>query len=279
MRIPLGPGQVGFRSIWVIQKESGWFVGRREAIFDLSGFPSVWRGLVLSLVLASNAIAGEPSVAESAVVSAPGCEPGAGVEAARQVQARYDGIRDLRADFEQVSQSVTFAGAPLMDSEPKSGRVVFAKPGKMRWTYGDPEPSVVVSDGQTLWIHDVEGGTATRLEVTAGYLSGAALQFLLGDGNLLEEFHVTATACTAERVDLELLPKKDASYERLGLVAGRESGDIEATSVVDLFGNRTEIRFEAVEINQSPDASVFEFQVPEGVELIDYAGAASDAAP
>lgn len=250
-------------------------MGRRGASFDLGGFPSVWRGLVLSAVLVSNAIAGEPSVAESVVGSEPDCEPGAGIEAARQVQARYDGIRDLTADFEQVSQSVSFAGAPLMDSVPKSGRVVFAKPGKMRWTYGDPEPSVVVSDGQTLWIYDVEGGTATRLEVTAGYLSGAALQFLLGDGDLLEEFHVTATACTAEQVSLELLPKKDASYERLGLVAGRESGNIESTSVVDLFGNRTDIRFEAIEVNQSPDASVFEFQVPEGVELIDYAGTAS----
>jgi outer membrane lipoprotein carrier protein len=137
----------------------------------------------------------------------------------------------------------------------------------------------VVSDGETLWIHDVEGGTVTRLEVTAGYLSGAALQFLLGDGDLLEEFDVTATACDAERVSLELLPKKDASYERLGLVAARGTGDIEATSVVDLFGNRTQIRFERVEINQSPDESVFEFQVPDGVELIDYAAANSDMDP
>ncbi len=248
----------------------------RAAIFDRGGVLSISRGLLLSIFLASTAIAGEPSVAESAVGSASGCEPGAGIQAAREVQARYDGIRDLTADFEQVSQSASFAGAPLMDADPKSGRVVFAKPGKMRWTYGAPEPSVVVSDGQTLWIHDVEGGTATRLEVTAGYLSGAALQFLLGDGDLLEEFDVTAIACTEGKVSLDLLPKKDASYERLGLVVARVTGDIEATSVVDLFGNRTEIRFEGVEVNQSPDASVFEFQVPQGVELIDYAGAKGD---
>jgi outer membrane lipoprotein-sorting protein len=114
--------------------------------------------------------------------------------------------------------------------------------------------------------------------VTAGYLSGAALQFLLGDGDLLEEFDVKVTACTADRISLELLPKKDASYELLGLVAARESGDIESTSVVDLFGNRTEIRFEGVAINQSPAASVFEFEVPEGVELIDYAATAKGAA-
>jgi outer membrane lipoprotein carrier protein len=210
-------------------------------------------------------------VAESAPAK-NACEAGAGIAAARRVQSRYDGIRDLNADFEQQSQSASFAGQPLMDAEPKTGRVVFAKPGKMRWTYGDPDPSVVVSDGATLWIHDVEGGNATRLEVTAGYLSGAALQFLLGDGNILEEFDVKATACTSEHITLDLLPKLDASYERLGLVARRGTGDIDATSVVDLFGNRTEIRFKGVEVNRSPDASVFQFEVPEGVEVIDYAG-------
>ena len=64
----------------------------------------------------------------------------------------------------------------------------------------------------------------------------------------------------------------------LGLVADSTTGDIRETSVVDLFGNRTEIRFEGVEINQSPESAVFQFDVPEGVELIDYHGTAGTGA-
>lgn len=223
---------------------------------------------------------GEPEASRS-VARAAGCEVGAGEATARRVQTRYDGIRDLKADFEQESQSASFAGQPLMDSAPKTGQVVFAKPGKMRWTYAEPDPSVVVSDGRTLWIYDVEGASVTRLEVTAGYLSGAALQFLLGDGRILDEFDVRATSCSKSQVTLDLLPKSDASYERLGLVARRDTGDIDSTSVVDLFGNRTEIRFLEVEVNRSPAASVFRFDVPDGVEVIDYAGsqAAGSQAP
>jgi outer membrane lipoprotein carrier protein len=228
--------------------------------------------VLLVFLLASSASAGEAMMDEEPVDPKLACSAGVGEATARLVQSRYDGIRDLQADFEQESQSATFAGAPLMDSSPKTGRVVFAKPGKMRWTYAPPDASVVVSDGQTLWIHDVEGGTATRLEVTAGYLSGAALEFLLGDGKILDEFEVEATACAPERITLDLVPKMDASYERLGLVANATSGDIEETSIVDLFGNRTEIRFHKIEVNRSPAADVFEFQVPKGVELIDYAG-------
>lgn len=200
-----------------------------------------------------------------------GCsEAGLGKRTATLIQQRYDGIRDLRARFEQTSESATFGGTPLMAAEKKQGRVVFAKPGRMRWSYEEPERSEVVSNGTTLWIYDVEARSVTRLAVTAGFLSGAALQFLLGDGKILESFEVAVRDCDAERVALDLVPRREASYERLGLVADRDSGDVVATSVLDLFGNLTRIRFDQMEINLRPDPEVFELSVPEGVEVIEY---------
>ena len=160
-----------------------------------------------------------------------------------------------------------------MSAEEKTGTVVFAKPGKMRWTYEAPEPSVVVSNGSTLWIYDVEGRSVTRLAVTAGFLSGAALQFLLGDGQILETFDVRAETCTADRISLDLIPKADATYERLCLLANPVTGDIIATSVLDLFGNSTKIAFSKIEVNLGPDPAFFEFEAPEGVETIEFEGA------
>jgi len=200
------------------------------------------------------------------------CPAGTGEKTARSIQARYEDIRDIQASFEQNSESATFAGQPLMTPESKRGRVIFAKPGKMRWTYVFPEPSVVVSDGRLLWIHDVAAKSITRLEVTKGFLSGAALQFLLGDGRILESFEVEATACEEGRIALDLVPKAEATYERLGLVADRVTSDIVATSVLDLFGNLIEIRFSEIEINRDPASETFELEIPDGVEVIDYAG-------
>jgi len=190
--------------------------------------------------------------------------------ATSRVQRRYEGIRDLKARFEQTSESATFEGTPLMATDVKRGRVVFAKPGKMRWTYEEPERSVVVSDGKRLWIHDVEAEAITRLDVTAGFLSGAALQFLLGDGKIAESFEVRATQCDADTVTLDLLPLAEATYERLGLVVDRASGDVLATSVLDLFGNLTRIRFDNIEINLDPAPETFVLEIPEGVEVIEY---------
>ncbi|MFO0690766.1 MAG: outer membrane lipoprotein carrier protein LolA [Myxococcota bacterium] len=217
-----------------------------------------------ALLWISAAIAGaEPSKAA--------CDPQLAEQTARKIQDRYEGIRDLRADFEQANVSATFQGEALSSPVPRRGKVVFAKPGRMRWTYAPPEASVVVSDGKTLWIHDIDAKTVTRLAVTEGYLSGAALQFLMGDGDLLASFSVTASTCDAKQVSLDLIPREDASYERLGLVADRKTGVVVATSVTDLFGNVTRIRFDRLEENRNPAPDTFVLKIPEGVEVIDYA--------
>lgn len=216
------------------------------------------------------------SLASAAPVTAQDArcdDPELAEQVARQIQGRYEGIRDLRADFVQTNVSATFEGEALMNPVPRRGKVVFAKPGRMRWTYEPPEASVVVSDGKTLWIHDVEAKTVTRLAVTEGYLSGAALQFLMGSGRILESFRVATSDCDASRVSLELVPRSDASYERLGLVADRATGSVVETSVTDLFGNVTRIRFEGIEENRDPTPDTFVLKIPEGVEVIDYADA------
>lgn len=186
-----------------------------------------------------------------------------------RVQARYDEIDDLFARFTQTTESVVLAGASRDAASQSGGEVLLAKPGRMRWTYTEPEPSVVVSDGRVIWIHDVEGRQVTRASVSGGYLAGAALQFLLGEGKLQDSFNVTEASCSKGQVELDLTPRKPASYERIRATIDRSSGLVSETSVHDLFGNRTTLRFSEVELNQSPPDSRFEFEAPEGVDVID----------
>ena len=186
-----------------------------------------------------------------------------------RIQSRYDEIEDLSARFTQISESVILAGLPAHGPATSGGEVVLAKPGRMRWSYLDPDASIVVSDGEVLWIYDVEAKQATRALVGQGYLAGAALQFLLGDGRLHETFDVKEVACSESRVELELKPQRPANYEKILVVADMVSGLVTTTSVQDLFGNRTTLTFSAIELNRSPDSSTFVFEKPEGVEVID----------
>lgn len=218
--------------------------------------------------------AGSPA---DAGTPAPDAGPAAEAEAActetlvDRVQAHYDGVRDLRARFTQVTRSVAFGGGTLGD-QMVGGEVLFAKPGRMRWDYRTPEPSLVVSDGKLLWIFDPAAGEAQELPVGEAFLSGAAIQFLLGEGRLTETFHVAAPDCGQGPARLELRPRQPSSYERLELLVDPETGGIEATTVVDLFGNRTDVRFEDVRTNTSPDEALFRFEAPEGVQMLRLPG-------
>jgi outer membrane lipoprotein carrier protein len=182
---------------------------------------------------------------------------------ARTVQAHYDAVTDLSAAFEQETRS------PAGVTSRASGNVAFAKPGRMRWDYVTPAQSAVVSDGSTLWIWDPALGEAQKLAVSDGFLSGAAIQFLLGEGRLLESFEVRSEACDADPVWLELEPRQPAAYERLRLRARRETGEIVETGIVDLLGNEVRIAFRGVRTNRSLPAATFAFQPPPGTRVIE----------
>ena len=183
-----------------------------------------------------------------------------------RVQARYDGMRELEARFTQRTLSALSPGGDVT-----SGRVALAKPGKMRWSYETPEPSLVVSDGATLWIYDPRAREAQKLAVGEQFLSGAAFQFLLGSGRIADSFRVTAERCDAARAKLLLTPKADATYQALELTVDVASGEAFATAVLDLFGNRTEVEFDELRYDRGLDPSTFRFLPEPGVRVIELA--------
>lgn len=206
------------------------------------------------------------ALGSSGAARADGEEEDCAREVAGRVQARYEGVRDLEARFTQKSTSVAFGGA---GQEMRArGIARFAKPGRMRWTYEEPEPSVVVSDGKTLWIYDPVAKEAQEFPVGEGFLSGTAVQFLLGEGDILGAFEVRAEGCGTAAVRLRLRPRADASYESLELMVAPGTGDVRETAVVDLFGNRTDVIFESMRSNLKLDPAQFRFEAGPGVRVL-----------
>jgi hypothetical protein len=125
-----------------------------------------------------------------------------------------------------------------------------------------------VSDGKTLWIYDPTAKEVQEFAVGQGFLSGTAVQFLLGEGRILDAFTVRAERCTGDEVRLFLTPREEASYESLELLVAPGSGDVKGTAVVDLFGNRTDVTFESLVVNRHPAAARFQFQAEPGVRVL-----------
>jgi outer membrane lipoprotein carrier protein len=219
--------------------------------------------LSLALVLAFP-IAAAPEAAEKAGATKPECRD----RAAKAVQARYNGVRDVSARFEQTTHAAHVGAQPAKPVASR-GRVLLAKPGKMRWTYEEPEPSLVVSDGKTVWIFDPAFGEVQKLPAAEGFLTGAAAQFLLGAGDMRRDFNVSAVTCEESATQLELIPREPASYEKIFLDVDPASGDVRGTRIVDLLGNEVVVEFRDQRFNTSPADSEFRFEAPAGVKVIE----------
>jgi outer membrane lipoprotein carrier protein len=219
--------------------------------------------VALGLALAGP-VAAAPDTAEKPGATSRDCRD----RAATSVQARYNGVRDVSARFEQTTHAAHVGAQPAKPVASR-GRVLLAKPGKMRWTYEEPEPSLVVSDGKTVWIFDPAFGEVQKLPAAEGFLTGAAAQFLLGVGDMRRDFTVSAVSCAESATQLELIPREPASYEKIFLDFDPASGDVRSTRIVDLLGNEVVVEFHDQRFNTGPADSEFRFEAPAGVKVIE----------
>lgn len=222
--------------------------------------------ILLALSLPHGWVSGARAQEGPAAVAVERCSD----RAVAAIQKRYEGVRDISARFEQSTRAVTM-GAGSSEPVVSRGQVVLAKPGRMRWAYEEPESSLVVSDGSTIWLYDPAFGEAQKLPATGGFLHGATAQFLLGAGDIRRDFAVTAVACSEERAELELVPKEPAGFEKVFLEVDPASGDVRSTRIVDLLGNVVSVRFEDLRTNLDPPSDRFRFVPPEGVKVIEVA--------
>ncbi len=181
------------------------------------------------------------------------------------IQARYDGISDLSADFVQTSYTAALGSESILD-----GRVTMKRPRFIRWEYSPPDERVIVLNSDTLRIYSPLDEQLQIAGLAEGTASPTALSFLLGEGVLRELF--TAVAIDADEraeLGLRLDPRQESSFEFIELWVDRETYQLRESVMVDLFKNRTGVRFDSIEENVGVDDSSFDLRVPEGTEIID----------
>ncbi len=183
----------------------------------------------------------------------------AAVALARQVQAYYQGTRDLTARF---TQTYTYAG--LGRRLVSTGTLEVKKPGRMRWDYATPSPKTIAVAGHRLVQYEPEEGQAVvdeRFDATA---MSAAVAFLLGRGDLLADFVPALGPGGA----LLLEPRvADPRVRSLALDVG-PGGEVRATTVRDGAGNENRVELDGVRRNTGIPDGRFEVALPAGVRLL-----------
>lgn len=170
-------------------------------------------------------------------------------------------IDSLSARFEQLV--LDGGGTRLQQSQ---GEMVLARPGKFHWRTDEPFPQLLVSDGETLWMYDQDLEQVTQQAVDQ-QLSNTPALLLSGDLARLQESFQIQGPTDADSGTFRLVPNsEDALFSVLRMQF--EAGVPVEMQLEDNLGQQTSVHFYELAINPTITPDQFQFQIPDGVDLI-----------
>lgn len=181
------------------------------------------------------------------------------------LQKNYDATVDFVADFRQQTEVRT-----LNRKLNASGKLYFKRPGKMLWRYEEPKDQFVLADGKNLYFYQPEQNQVIRSPLKNAFRSDIPLSFLLGLGNLKKDFNVSLKGIEENDYVLRLEPKGElGGFSEVFVGVNRVTSDIDWVSVRDAAANVTTIRFSGMRKGVGVQESLFRFQVPDGVDIVE----------
>ncbi len=193
---------------------------------------------------------------------------------ARRVDAHYNQLRTLTAEFSQQYQGVGSQRSESGTLWLKRSGVAHA--GKMRWEYRQPREKLFVSDGSAVWFYVAGEKQATRGQMKQLDDLRSPLAYLLGRAHLEKQFTGLSLAsdvkpASAGDAVLRGIPRGMEDRVREVLLEVDAEGRLVRIAIAEADDSTTEYRFTAQKENLPiPDAR-FAFVAPPGVAVVEGA--------
>jgi outer membrane lipoprotein carrier protein len=166
----------------------------------------------------------------------------------------------MSANFKQTLRA---SDGKLMQES--AGVFYLQRPGKFRWNYTQPYPQEIVSDGEQVWVYDVDLEQVTVQRQGAGQ-NNTPMALLQNKQKLEDAFEIQERGTESGLHRIELLNKKDdVDFDRI--VLGLDAQGLRFLRLHDQFEQTTDIFFTELQSNPELDAGIFQFTPPEGVDV------------
>ncbi len=166
----------------------------------------------------------------------------------------------LEANFQQTLR--THKGEVLQQTE---GKFYLNRPGKFRWNYKTPYEQIIVSDGERIWIYDVDLEQVTVQTQSAG-LPSSPMALLQDSAKLYQSFNVSPLD-EHDGVYRLKLESKTSESDFTEIVVGVDAKGLRFMQLHDQFEQVTDIVFTEIITNTKLAKEIFEFIPPEGVDV------------
>ena len=176
-----------------------------------------------------------------------------------------------RAAFTQIVTSPAKDGQ-TPKTKTSSGTFEFLRPNRFKFLYKKPFEQSIVSDGQTLWLHDVDLNqvTARKLAQVLNGTPAAVIAAAADLKGLQADFVLAALPEKAGLRWIQAVPKtKEGQLQNItvGIKTTDKGTELAALEILDSFGQLSVMTFSQFEINPSLAAASFQFKPPAGADV------------
>ena len=180
------------------------------------------------------------------------------------MEQRYVG-KGFSAEFFQESML-----RAMQISDTAQGRLVVKRPGKMRWEYTLPEEQTIISNGESLWIYRPTDNQVMVGKAPDFFGQGKGAGFLSDIRLVRKSFAVKlAPPDNDAHHRLHLVPiKPNPEIADITLVVHKDSYQVDQIITHNEYGDETRIVLSHYQFSQDPDEALFNFIIPEGVDVV-----------
>ena len=210
-----------------------------------------------------------------ATISVAACAQNQGATALKDLENFVKNTKSGRAAFTQVVTSPAKEGqTPKVKTS--SGTFEFFRPNRFKFLYKKPFEQSIVSDGQTLWFHDVDLNqvTARKLAQVLDGTPAAVIAAAADLKGLQADFALTALAekdgQAADIKWVQAIPKtKEGQLQSItvGLKTTDKGSELAVLEILDSFGQRSVMTFSRFEVNPAIAPASFQFTPPAGADV------------
>lgn len=180
-------------------------------------------------------------------------------QALRQLVTNFN---HFAANFTQKVEDNT--GQLVMSGK---GKVYMAQPRLFRWHAETPDEHLMVSDGQTLWIHNIDLEQVTILTAQTAIDTTPLALLTSPDDSLWQRYSVVKKGQVYQIKPLE----QQGQIREVNLRF--EAQQLQQLTMLDASGQQSTFVFEPLQSNAQLAATLFIFTPPDGVDIDDQRAA------
>jgi outer membrane lipoprotein carrier protein len=193
-------------------------------------------------------------------------------EVVKQLQARYEKMKDMQADFSQKTRIEGFE-RPVTSA----GKVYIKKPGRLRWDYLDPAIEQIYVNQDDVKVYVPEHKQVLIGKLTQMAASKAPLELLQGAAKLDESFEIEPTPGKDRGVGgtplITLIPKakeqeSTQNLQKIIVEVFPKTYFIRTVSLHEISGNVAVFEFSNLKPNLGLGNEVFDFKTPSDAEVV-----------